>query len=228
MKQRIKQNPRLAEGTFAEGWGFYKLFWIFLIGCIAGVVIENLYCLVTSHKLESRSGLIYGPFNPVYGFGAVFLTICLTRLRKRSDLFIFLCSMLLGGFFEFACSLIQEKLLGTVSWEYSGTWMNIAGRTNLMYAFFWGILGLVWVKEIAPFLSRQIERIPKRTGVVLTWCLVVFMSCNMLISAAAVARQVQRKAGTPPGNMVEYFIDAHYNDDMLKRIYPNMIIVQNH
>ena len=55
--------------SFATGIGFYKLFWVFFIGCFVGVVIEVLFCIfVTEHRYESRQGLIYGPFNPVYGF----------------------------------------------------------------------------------------------------------------------------------------------------------------
>lgn len=64
-------NPRPTQvkpvKSFAHGLNFYKLFWIFFVGCFLGVVIETLYCLVTRHRFESRQGLIYGPFNLVYG-----------------------------------------------------------------------------------------------------------------------------------------------------------------
>jgi|GEM_PF-4663813 len=63
------------EKSFASGLNFYKLFWIFFVGCFLGVVIETLYCLVTRHHFESRQGLIYGPFNLVYGLGALAMTL---------------------------------------------------------------------------------------------------------------------------------------------------------
>ena len=50
------------ERSFAHGLNFYKLFWVFLIGCFLGVIIELIWCAVLYQKFESRAGLIYGPF----------------------------------------------------------------------------------------------------------------------------------------------------------------------
>ena len=215
------------QTAFAAGLCFCKLFWIFFIGCFIGVAVETLWCLATRHRLESRAGVIYGPFNPVYGFGAVLLTLCLHQLRKRRDLWIFLCSMALGGAFEYLCSLVQELAFGTVSWEYSHTKFNVGGRTNLLYSFFWGVLGIIWVKDLYPFLSRLIEKIPKRPGVVLTWALCAFMVFNMGVSALASARQADRAKGIPADNAIARFLDAHYPDAFMYKVYPNAMPADN-
>ena len=205
---------------------YYTLFWIFFIGCFVGVVLETAWCLITRHHYESRVGVIYGPFNPVYGFGAVLLTIALKWLGDKRDLWIFLGSMVIGGGFEYLCSFVQEVAFGTVSWEYSQTQFNFNGRTNIMYSFMWGLLGLLWVKEIFPRLYALIERIPKKPGLVLTVVLTVFMVLNMLISAMAVERQTQRRLGVPATNPISQFLDKHYPDDFLEKIYPNMMVVE--
>lgn len=49
---------------FAEGLCFDKLVWIFVIGCIIGFIVETLWCYARWGKIESRKGLIYGPFTP--------------------------------------------------------------------------------------------------------------------------------------------------------------------
>lgn len=211
------------SNTFAQGRGFYKMFWIFFIGCFLGVVVETIFCFVTQHGLiQSRSGLIYGPFNPVYGFGAVALTIVLKPLSDKRDLWIFLGSMVIGSAFEYLCSWVQETVFHTTSWDYSYLPFNFGGRTCLLYAFFWGILGLLWVKEIYPRLSHLIERIPKLLGTILTWILVVFMIANMTISGLAVARWAARDNGIAPENQIGTFIDEHYPNEFMKKIYPNM------
>lgn len=220
---QLKQNT--LERPFAYGMGFYKLFWVFFIGCILGVVVEMLWCLLTRHRIESRTGLIYGQFNPVYGFGAVLMTMFLYKLKNKRDIWIFFGSMVIGGLFEYFCSFFQEFSFGTVSWEYSHTPYNLGGRTNLMFSFFWGILGIWWLKDLYPKMSRFIERIPKKVGEPLTVFLVVFMIFNMAISGIAVSRQAQRREGDPADNAVEVFLDKHYNDEYLKKIYPNMVVV---
>lgn len=218
-------HRRVPKRPFAPGLGFYKIFWVFFLGCIIGVVVETLWCLATKFYIENRSGVIYGPFNPVYGVGAVVLTLGLHWLAGKRDLWIFLGSMVLGGAVEFACSWVQELLFGTVSWEYSETPFNLDGRTNLMFAFCWGILGLLWVKDFYPRMSGWIERIPRRMGIPLTWVLLVFMVLNMAVSAMAVTRWVARAYDVPAQNQVEVFLDERYPDDRMERVYPNMMLV---
>ena len=138
-----------AAKSFANGLNFYKLFWIFFVGSFAGVVIETLYWFLTRHRFESRSGLIYGPFNLVYGFGALFITLGLYWLIHKNVLFIAAGGFVLGGFCEFMCSWVQEMLFGTVSWEYSGSPMSIQGRINLKYCIFWAVLAVVWMKPVS-------------------------------------------------------------------------------
>ena len=54
------------KDSFAHGLNFYKLFFIFMIGCVVGYCIEMLWCYLRLGYFESRQGLIYGPFSPVY------------------------------------------------------------------------------------------------------------------------------------------------------------------
>lgn len=49
-------------------------------------------------------------------------------------------------------------LFGTISWDYSDMPFNIDGRTSLAYAVVWGILGVIWVRELYPAFSRLIEK----------------------------------------------------------------------
>jgi len=91
------------ETIFAEGLNFYKLFWIFVIGCFLGVVIETLWCLLRYHKIESRKGLVWGPFNLVYGFGALVMTLGLWPVMDCRPPVIFLAGSVLGGACDFIC-----------------------------------------------------------------------------------------------------------------------------
>lgn len=209
--------------SFASGMNFYKLFWVFFIGCFLGVVLETIWCFLTRGHFESRTGLIYGPFNLVYGFGALLMTISLVWMSGKRDLYIFVVGSIIGAAFEYFCSYIQQALFGTVSWDYSQFPLNFHGRINLLYSFFWGLLALLWVKDLYPIMSSWIERIPNAWGKSVTWVLLVFMVLNVIVSAAAVGRMTQRRNGVPAINRIEAFLDAHYPDERLQKIYPNMV-----
>lgn len=215
-------KKKVRRKSFASGLNFYKLAWIFLIGSFLGVVCEVVFCLIVDHKLESRQGVIYGPFNPVYGVGVVLITVCLYWLRNKRDFWTFLCGSILGAVSEYCCSWYQETFIGTVSWDYSNMWGNINGRTCLLYAGIWGFLAMLWMKFIYPLVSKLIEAIPNKIGYILTWVLLVAMAYNIFISSIAVMRMTARHEGVPPQNGFEEYLDKTYPDDYLIEIYQHM------
>lgn len=215
--------PRGIEKPFAYGFSFEKMFWIFMIGNVIGFLLETVYCLIMPpHQFEWRVSLVIGPFILVYGFGAIVFTVFLYSLYDKRDVLIFFLSMVIGGAFEYICSFAQHAMFGTVSWEYSDTTLSLNGRTNLMYSVFWGILGVLWIKDIYPRLSRLIEKAPKKPAKIVTKALVVFMIFDMLLSAGAVYRQSERVNNIPATNVIQEFFDEYYNDEVLAKIYPGM------
>ncbi len=211
---------------FARGCGFYKLFWLFLIGAFLGDIVETVFCRITMGWWMSRSSVVYGPFSIVWGLGCALLSAFLYRYRDRSDRYIFLYGTVVGGTYEYMCSVFTELVFGTVFWDYSALPFNLGGRINLLYCFFWGIAAVLWLKGIYPFLSGLIERIPKKIGPALTWVLVVLMVLNMGISSAALARYSARQVGVPAENKLESCIDEHFPNERMEKIYPKAKIVK--
>ena len=215
------QKPK--PTVFAQGCSPTKLIWIFFIAALLGDIIETLFCRATMGIWMSRSSLIYGPFSIVWGLGAVMFTALLYRYKDKSEGYLFLAGTILGGVYEYVCSVFTELVFGTVFWDYSHIPFNLAGRINLLYCFFWGIAAAVWMKVLYPRLSRLIERIPMKAGKVLTWVIVVFMVFNMAISALALGRYQQRQsAPDAPTNGFTEFLDHYYPDERIHQVYPNM------
>lgn len=207
---------------FAKGLSFYKLFLICFVGSFAGVVIEVLWCIAKNGYIESRSGLVYGPFNLLYGAGAVLLTLALYRFRNRGGWLSFAGSFVVGSVLEYACSWAQEFFFGSRSWDYSGKFLNINGRICLVYSIFWGILGIFWIKDLYPRMASLILKIPQRIGKIITWILVVFMVINSAVTVVAVARWSQRVEGVPADSAFMEFIDQRFPDSRMERIFANM------
>lgn len=210
------------EESFASGLNIYKIIWIFVIGSFIGVVFETAYVFFMTGELMRRSGMMYGPFNQIYGMGAVLFSVLLYRFRKKNALIIFFVSGVIGMAFEFVCSYVQEFLFGSVSWEYSDMATNIGGRTNLFYGFGWGIMGLIFLTHTWPFLSEMIERIPNKVGKPLSVIVTVFMVFNLSVSAAAVYRYNMRNQQKPATNVVTRWLDYTYPDSVMQEKYPSM------
>lgn len=209
-----------AEG-FAAGCSFYKIFLLFVIGCVLGDLTETVFCRITAGVWMSRSSLVWGPFSIVWGFAIVLATILLYKDKDKPDRHIFLVGTFLGGAYEYICSVLAEIVFGQVFWDYSDIPFNLGGRVNLLYCFFWGIAALIWIKGLYPPFSRWIEKIPKVTGYILTWILVLFMSINMLVSAAALIRYSERNGGPPAASGWEHVIDTHFDDQRMQDQFPN-------
>ena len=206
---------------FAQGISFYKLFWVFFIGCFLGVVLETLYCYLQRGHFESRVGLIYGPFNLVYGIGALALSLALYRFRNRGRIFSFVGGFIVGSVIEYGCSLFQELVFGTTSWDYSNMPYNLNGRICLLYSIFWGILGIFWIKDIYPRMAKWILKIPNRLGKALTWALLLFMVFNSVMTMLTSLRWTERQKGVPAGSAMEAYFDEHYPDERMQRIFAN-------
>ena len=58
---------------------FHQFIWYMLIFSIIGLIMETIYCYVTTGVLESRKGLILGPVCPIYGVGAVVILFSLKK-----------------------------------------------------------------------------------------------------------------------------------------------------
>lgn len=225
---KIKRQKRTKEKetVFAEGCSFYKLVSLFFIGAFLGDITETIFCLITAGKLMSRSSVVYGPFSIVWGLGCAFLTAILYRIRNKNDSYIFIAGTLLGGVYEYICSVFTELVFGTVFWDYSKFAFNLGGRINLLYCFFWGIAAVVWMKLLYPRLSAWIEKIPMKAGKIICTVMLVFMIFDCLLSAMALDRYTERNTtGKQAQNEVESFLDEHFGDERMERIYPNAKIV---
>ena len=200
---------------------FIKVFIIFMIGSVIGYVVEMIVALVQNGYIESRQGLLYGPFTPVYGIGIIVYYIFFSKIKTRDKKIVFLLSMLIGGITEYLCSFIQEKVFGTISWDYSEWLFNINGRTTLIHCTYWGIAGLLYVSYIEPLIPKIENAIRNNHVRVITSCLVICMVLNITISTMAALRQKERIEDVPASGTLYMFLDKNYPNEYMDRVFAN-------
>lgn len=212
---------------FAKGNNIYKLMLVLVITSFIGVIVETVWCFLKHGIIESRVGLVYGPFNLVYGFGGLVLTAMLYRFRNRGAWLSFRGGLVVGNGIEYLCSFVQEKIFGSASWDYSSMPLNINGRICLLYSVFWGLLGVWWIKRIYPFIAKQLLKIPNRIGRIVTIVMIVFLTADAGISGAAVYRWSKRSQNIAAANVIDRIMDARFTDKRMKWLYPNMVFSDN-
>ena len=225
----IQQADGQEQGayTFAKGLCWDKLVWVFLVSALLGDVIETFWCGLVDGQWMNRSSVLYGPFSFVWGLGAVVLTVTLRRLADKDDRYVFAAGFVIGGSYEYMCSVFTELVFGTVFWDYSDMPLNIGGRTNVLFCFFWGVLAVVWIKIIYPPMSRGIESVPPLAGKIATWIVLLFMACNTILTSAAMVRYNVRAVYPEPANSFEQFLDRQYGDERIEARWPNMTVTQD-
>lgn len=198
---------------------YWHILWLFVTGAVAGLILETVFHIIVYGGYESRAGLVWGPFSPIYGFGAVFLTIVLNRFWHNHNVVIFTVAMIVGSLLEYVTSWGMEVFFGAVAWNYEGTFGSINGRTNFVFGVMWGMLGLVWVRTALPFFKKVFSTVDVETvamkaiGVALT----VFLVVDAAFTLGAVGRQSERMVGIEATNAMQVFFDEHFPDDWMKQ-----------
>ena len=197
------------------------VFWLFIIGSILGYIFEMIVVLFQKGYFESRQGLIYGPFTPVYGIGAIIYYLILNNIKKDNKIKIFFITAILGGITEYICSLVQEKVFGTISWDYSYLIFDINGRTSLLHCSYWGIAGILYVTYIDSFLEKLKCKIDEKSLKIVSIIFAVFMLFDISISCIAANRQTERRNNISPESKLDLFLDKYYPDEYMDKIFAN-------
>ncbi|MBT1174136.1 putative ABC transporter permease [Bifidobacterium sp. LC6] len=204
---------------------FFNIFWLFTIASIGGLIVETIYHLALYHgELQDRAGLLWGPFSPIYGCGAVLVTVFLNRLWKANAGLIFCASAVIGGTFEYVTSWFMEVAFGITAWDYTGQWLSIDGRTSGKYMFFWGLIGLVWMRWLLPRMLALINRIPWKVRYSLTAVCAVLMVIDIVFTLMALDCWYGRLAGQPQTSPAALWFGEHYGNDYMAARFQTMSI----
>lgn len=132
------------------------LFYFFLYSII-GWILESVYKSILDRKMIN-SGFLYGPYCPIYGFGAVIMLLFLNKFQNNVFL-LFLTSFIILTIWEYIVGVFLEKIYHTKYWDYSTYRFNIKGRVCLLNSFYWGILGVIFIKIAHPVIQNIVEKI---------------------------------------------------------------------
>lgn len=239
--QEMLDRDAAAEGMLGrdetgEGYiklNYFNLFWVFFVCSVLGLILEEVWHMVVVDPgvYQDRAGMLFGPFSPIYGFGAVLMTMALNRFYKKNPLIIFLVSALIGGAFEVFVGWFMQTSFGVVSWSYShirlfGMPDPIAvltgGRTCTPFACMWGLGGLIWIKVLLPRLLKLINMIPWKRRYSATVILTAVMLIDGVMTLQSLDYWYQRVNGTIRNIPVAQFYDKHFDNEYMENRFQSM------
>ncbi len=160
----------------------YKLQIIFLsffIYSIIGWICEMICCNTKSNHFVNR-GFLIGPYCPIYGVGAVIMTLL---IKPSNDVAAtFLKAMAICSILEYITSVIMEKLFQTRWWDYSTKNFNLNGRICLQTMILFGIGGVVIIEWANPIIFGLIYNLNQiALTIIATITFVIFMT-DLIVS----------------------------------------------
>ena len=198
---------------------YHNIIWYMVLFSILGLLLETIYCFATTGILESRKGLILGPFCPIYGIGAALFIIILSEY-KESKVKLFIMGAISGTIFEYICSYVLQVVYGSMFWDYSYTTYQINGRVSLTYSVFWGILAVLLIQFIKPYFDKIIDKIPTKP-----WdkVITIFLIIDVILTIFSICLYMNRAEKRYKNEQInETILDKIFNDDVISFAFPNL------
>lgn len=135
----------------------FEILTYFIIYSFLGWVMESTVRTIAEKKLIN-TGFLKGPFCPIYGIGAIIMFLFLDQFENNLIILFFIAVIVLT-IWEYLVGVLLEKIFHTKYWDYSDQKFNFQGRICLVNSICWGVLGVVFVKYIHPFIQSVVTKI---------------------------------------------------------------------
>lgn len=156
-------------------------FMLFITYSIIGWILEIIVVSIQQKKLTTARGFLIGPYCPIYGTGAILITLLLSKYH--SDIIVlFFMSCILGASLEYFTSYIMEKLFKTRWWDYSVNKYNINGRICLTTTVFFGLLGVILIEFLNPTFINLINAINPVISTIIAIILLIIFITDIIVS----------------------------------------------
>lgn len=161
-------------------------FMMFIFYAVAGWLMEVTLGLIEKHKFVNR-GFLIGPYCPIYGVGVVSVSLLLSKISSNIIL-LFLLATLICGTLEYLTSYLMEKIFHARWWDYTRRKFNINGRVCLETLIPFGIISVLVICFVNPWLLSILHQIPNNTLNMLVIILMLIYLVDTCISFTIIVR----------------------------------------
>ena len=152
----------------------------FLYACI-GWIWESTLVSIQKGRWVNR-GFLYGPFLPIYGFGAVSILL-FTLPFEKSTLLIFISGMASATVLEYFTGFWMERTFHVRYWDYSNYRWNLHGYICVAASICWGIFSLLLVRIVHPAISHLVMQLPPQAANLIAAALCIGILADLVASS---------------------------------------------
>ncbi|HIV68328.1 MAG TPA: putative ABC transporter permease [Candidatus Butyricicoccus stercorigallinarum] len=163
-------SARISPTARGFCWKPYVLY--FLLYAVLGWCYEVFLEVVVYRWGFSNRGVLFGPYCPVYGVGALLFLLCFSGLMRRRGgaafrlarvLLVFLGCMAVATAVELISSYLLEWTIGSWPWQtYADYAWNFQARIALSPSVRFGLGGVLFLYLIQPLFERLVGRLSPR------------------------------------------------------------------
>ena len=157
---------------------FPMLMLIFTFGGIFGFIYEEIFYRFDLGEWVKR-GTTFGPWIPIYGFGAL-LMLGLTYTVRKNPFLVFLIATVVSGVLELGTGYIVLKVFNTRLWDYNTeilNWGNIGGFVCARSVLFFGVSGIFLQFLVMPMFRKLENKMPRKA-----WLCLCFIPASLFIA----------------------------------------------
>lgn len=208
----VKYINTIQEETIA----YTKLFWLFLAGSVAGVIIEGLFCLVAKGHWETHVVSVLAPYNILYGLGAVLFYIGAVKLQSKPLAVQIVIMTVFATTLELLCGLLLRHVLGMRAWDYSHSFMNYKGIICLGFSAVWGVAAYAFAR-LAPHIEVLLKHCTGKPWQAACTVLSFIIVLDLCMTGTSILRWSERHYGVPAQTKIQKELDTEAPDDWMQK-----------
>ncbi len=168
-----------------------KYFITFFVYAVIGWIYELFIFYYHGEGWVNR-GFLYGPYLPVYGFGALLLIVLLSKILERKknsviiwirDIIIILCLVfVITTVVEYISHYILDTFFNIKLWDYSKQFLNINGRVCFNASRNFAIGGTLLLFTIQHWIKKFLDRCSSKKLNIYFYVLLFVMGCDFIIT----------------------------------------------
>ena len=142
---------------------------------------------VISGANNPESGVLYGPWTPIYGIASILIILISEKLFKKlhmkrwkETIIVFFLTIPILMLLEWLGGTLIEIIFGFSFWDYTDYKLNLGKYTCLEFGIIWGLMSIIFIYIIRPYIDKFIKKIPFWVTITISFLMLVDLIIRLL------------------------------------------------